>query len=69
MTPEETAARLVAVETHLAHVEREVEALHSVLVTQGEMIARLRRQAEQMASLLQGAGDGPPNERPPHYLP
>jgi len=65
-----TSQRMAQIESHVAHLERQVEQLNEVIVRQGKLVARLRkevqRQSAAMASLeldRMKANDA----KPPHY--
>jgi uncharacterized coiled-coil protein SlyX len=71
MTAAEVERRRAQVESNVAHLERQVDALNSVVIEQGRELVRLRKTLEHLAATLLGgqAQDAPSNEKPPHYLP
>ncbi len=70
MKPDESAARLTQLESHVAHLERLVEELNGVVIEQGRELARLKKQIQRQASTLEQyeleriKGTNP---KPPHY--
>jgi len=72
MTPQSQEDRLDRAEAALAHLERNFDALNSVVIDQGKLIARLQRQLETLGETLR-AQDGdriaPHHQKPPHYAP
>ena len=72
MPPESHDHRLDRAEAALAHLERNFDALNSVVIDRGKLIARLQRQLETLGQTLR-AQDGdriaPHNQKPPHYAP
>lgn len=62
--------RLMELEAALAHLERNYDALNSVVVAQGKTMARLQKRLEQLDETLQTQEpDRLPdhNTKPPHY--
>ena len=64
--------RLIALETALAHVQREVEQLNSVLLEQQREVDAVRRAIELLKSQSveqteSAEKSNPLEERPPHY--
>ncbi|MFN3407994.1 MAG: SlyX family protein [Limisphaerales bacterium] len=62
--------RLTRLESHLAYLERQVEELNGVVIEQGKVIERLRKQVQLQArtlerSLLDEARAR--NPKPPHH--
>jgi uncharacterized coiled-coil protein SlyX len=67
---EELSQRLERVEAHVAHLERQVEQLNEVVIEQGKLVDRLKkevqRQSAAMATLeLERMKATDP--KPPHY--
>ena len=65
-------ARLVDIETKLAHQEHLLEQLNDVVTKQQENIMRLEERYQIVAQRLRAIGEampaaGPGDERPPHY--
>ncbi len=64
------AGRITQLEAALAHLERNYDALNSVVVAQGKTLLRLQRRLEQLDESLRSQVDaGAPvqNVKPPHY--
>ena len=62
--------RFVTIEIKLAHQEDLVESLNDVVYQQSKRIDQLEALVNKMAEHIrnsQQAGQGPVNERPPHY--
>ena len=64
--------RLVAVEMALAHLQRDVEQLNSVLLEQRRELDALRRVIERVELRVEESAEpaekrNPIDERPPHY--
>lgn len=69
-TASSEAARLNALEAALAHLERNYDALNSVVVAQAKTVARLQKRLEQLDETLktQDLDRLPaPTTKPPHY--
>jgi len=65
-------ARLIELETKLAHQEHAVEILQQTLYEQQKDIARLETALTRLSRLFEASGVGNPDlgphdERPPHY--
>jgi len=73
MKREETSPdqlRLTKLEAALAHLERNYDALNSVVVAQGKTMARLQKRLEQLDETLKNQEPErlpAHNTRPPHY--
>jgi uncharacterized coiled-coil protein SlyX len=66
----ETSERLQKLESHVAHLEHQVEQLNDVIVDQGKLIDRLRREVQRQSEILQTAElerIKANNPRPPHH--
>lgn len=67
---EEASGRLERLESHVAHLEHQVEQLNEVIIGQGKTIERLRKQVQlQSRSLETFEIDRAKanNQKPPHY--
>ncbi len=67
---EEIFTRLTRLESHLTHLEHQLEALNGVVIEQGKVIERLRKQVQLQAqtmetSLIELVKANSP--KPPHY--
>jgi SlyX protein len=62
-------SRIEDLETRVAHQERTIAELNDVITAQWRKLEaiefQLRRLGEEMQSM--DAGDGPANQKPPHY--
>lgn len=67
---DETFRRLEKVETHLAHLEHQVEELNGVVIEQGKLLARLKKEVQRQSSAMEALelerirSHNPP---PPHH--
>ena len=52
MNPESTQ-RLERVEAHIAHLEHQVEQLNEVIIDQGKMIARLKKELQRQSTAME----------------
>ncbi len=62
--------RIEALEAHLAHTEKEIEDMNSVILAQREDITRLTRRLDKLMSrvaTLEDAAPAPEAHKPPHY--
>jgi len=62
--------RFIDIEIKLAHQENLVESLNQTIYEQGRRIDQLETMVAKLAEhlrTLREAGQGPVNERPPHY--
>jgi len=68
--PDDNSRRIDTLESHLAHLEHQVEQLNEVVIEQGKLLDRLKketqRQAENMQTLeLERIKSNV--QKPPHY--
>jgi SlyX protein len=62
--------RIIDIEIKLAHQENLVESLNQTVYEQGRRIDQLEAMVAKLAEhirALRDAGQGPLNEKPPHY--
>ena len=62
--------RFIDIEIKLAHQENLVESLNQTIYEQGRRIDQLEAMVAKLAEhvrILRDAGQGPVNEKPPHY--
>jgi SlyX protein len=62
--------RFIDIEIKLAHQENLVESLNQTIYEQGRRIDQLEAMVAKLAThvrTLRDAGQGPVNEKPPHY--
>ena len=65
----ESAQRFERLEAHVTHLERMVEQLNEVLVEQGRLLERLKKQAQRQSAVLETMElerIKANNPRPPH---
>jgi len=67
---EESSERFTRLESHIAHLEHQVEELNGVVIEQGKVIERLRKQVQLQArtletSVIEQAKAN--NPKPPHH--
>ena len=66
---EESSRRLENIEAHIAHLERQVEQLNEVLVEQGKLAAKMKKEVQRQSTVLQTMElerIKSNNPRPPH---
>lgn len=51
--PDETTHRLERLESHLAHLEHQVEELNGVVIEQGKLLDGLRKQIQKQSTAMQ----------------
>jgi len=62
--------RMDKVESHLAHLEHQVEQLNGVVIEQGKLLDRLRKETQRQSSALQTLELERMKsnvQKPPHY--
>ncbi|MFC5551929.1 SlyX family protein [Massilia aerilata] len=62
--------RFIDIEIKVAHQENLVESLNQTIYEQGRRIDQLEAMVAKLAGhirILRDAGQGPVNEKPPHY--
>jgi uncharacterized coiled-coil protein SlyX len=59
--------KIIALETYIANVERELEVLNRVVVEQGAMIKALNKEIDKLKDHFKDLGETPKFEKPPHY--
>ncbi len=65
-----TLERIEALEAHLAHTEKEIEDMNSVILVQREEILRVTRRLDKLmgrVDTLEDMAPGPEAHKPPHY--
>ncbi len=50
---DENSERMERLESHLAHLERQVEELNSVVIEQGKVLERLKKEVQRQSSAMQ----------------
>ena len=68
--PDENSQRIDKLESHLAHLEHQVEQLNGVIIDQGKLLDRLKKEVQRQSSMMQTlelermkSND----QKPPHY--
>lgn len=67
---DEHSLRLEKLESNLAHLERQVEQLNSVVIEQGKLLDRLKKEAQRQSAAMQTMELDrikANNPKPPHY--
>jgi SlyX protein len=67
---EEISERFAKLESHVAHLEHQVEELNGVVIEQGKVIDRLRKQVQLQARAMETAvveQAKANNPKPPHH--
>jgi len=68
--PDDPEQRLVRIEASLAHLEHQVEQLNQVLIEQGKVLGRVRKQVQTNTNALRALDlerMKSHNPKPPHY--
>lgn len=72
MNPNELTQRTERLEANVAHLERQLDELNSVVVDQGKLITRLQKRLELLGDTVESQElDRVRNsqQRPPHWMP
>lgn len=67
---DDLAERLERIEAHAAHLERQVEQLNEVLIEQGKLLERLKKQGQRQAEVMRTLELDrmkANNPKPPHH--
>lgn len=67
---EEIAARFGKIESHVAHLERQVEQLNGVVIEQGKLLERLKKEVQRQTAAMESLElerIKSNNPKPPHY--
>ena len=67
---EELSTRLGKIESHLAHLEHQVEQMNSVIMAQDKLLERLKKEVQRQSSnmeTLELERIKSNNPKPPHY--
>jgi SlyX protein len=67
---DENSRRMEKIETHLAHLEHQVEQLNGVVVEQGKLLERLKKEVQRQSSAVQTMeldSIKSNQQKPPHY--
>lgn len=67
---EDISQRMAQLESHVAHLERQVEQLNGVVIEQGKLLERLKKETQRQTTAMQTLEleriQGS-NQKPPHY--
>jgi len=67
---EENSQRTDKLESHVAHLEHQVEQLNEVVIEQGKLLVRLKRETQRQSGILQALELERIKsnvQKPPHY--
>lgn len=67
---EDVCQRLERVEAHVAHLERQVEQLNEVIIQQGKLVDRLKKEVQRQSAAMETLElerMKANNPKPPHY--
>lgn len=67
---EENSRRIDKLESHVAHLEHQVEQLNGVLIEQGKLLDRLRKETQRQSGIMQTLDLERMKsnvQKPPHY--
>ena len=67
---DETAKRLDRIEANVAHLEHQVEQLNEVVIEQGKLVARLKKEVQRQSTAMQTLElerIKANNPKPPHH--
>lgn len=68
--PDEISQRLEKLESHAAHLEHQLEQLNEVVIEQGKLLDRLKRELQRQSSTMEALELDrikSNNQKPPHY--
>jgi SlyX protein len=51
--PDENSQRIDKLESHLAHLEHQVEQLNGVVIEQGKLLGRLKKETQRQSGIMQ----------------
>lgn len=66
----ENSKRMEKLESHVAHLEHQVEQLNGVLIEQGKLLARLKKELQRQSAAMQTMElerIKSNQQKPPHY--
>ncbi len=67
---DENSRRMEKLESHLAHLEHQVEQLNGVIIEQGRLLDRLKKEVQRQSTAMQTMElerVKSNNQKPPHY--
>jgi len=68
--PDENSQRIDKLESHLAHLEHQVEQLNEVVIEQGKLLGRLKKETQRQSGIMQALELERIKsnvQKPPHY--
>ena len=68
--PDENSQRMNKLESHVAHLEHQVEQLNEVIIDQGKLLDRIKKEVQRQSSILQTLELERMKsnvQKPPHY--
>ena len=68
--PDENSQRMEKLESHVAHLEHQVEQLNEVIIEQGKLLEKLKKEIQRQSSSLQALELERVRsnvQKPPHY--
>jgi SlyX protein len=68
--PDDQSRRLEKIESHVAHLEHQLEQLNSVVIEQGKLLDRLKKEVHRQSTAMQTMELERINsnqQKPPHY--
>jgi SlyX protein len=68
--PDEDSQRIDKLESHLAHLEHQVEQLNGVIIEQGKLLDRLKKEVQRQSGFMQTLELERMKsnvQKPPHY--
>src|ERR1700744_2077123 len=67
---EDVSARLGKIESHVAHLEHQVDQMNTVIIEQGRLVERLKREVQRQTNAMESLElerIKANNTKPPHY--
>lgn len=67
---DESAQRLERIEAHVTHLEHQLEQLNGVLIEQGKLVERLKKEVQRQSAAMETIElerIKATNPKPPHY--
>jgi len=51
--PDEHSERMVKLESHVAHLEHQIEQLNGMVIEQGKLLDKIKKECQRQSSVLQ----------------
>ena len=67
---DENSKRVEKLESHVAHLEHQIEQLNEVVIEQGKLLTRLKKEVQRQSAAMQAAELDQiksNQQKPPHY--